>query len=300
MEGARLLIDCEALRVARADGTLSDALTVAAAGPTVALIGQFAPLFALLSGEATLASGRAELLGVSARLAVARGEVGFAPLDPLLPPTWTVERYFIESAQLSGMERARATRAAREVADRFELSTRARHHLKDLLLIERRALVLAAATLGNPPVLCAQAPLTRLDVAGQLYLANVLRRAGEGRHAIVSALELAPSGPERGLVDGADQLVWEPGAQGNVSAASAGRRLTLAVLAQRDALCAALTERGVRFESLPLDPLLLGLAPEAGASACRLLVELSEGTTKSDVVRLTVEQGAPLVELLDS
>ncbi len=290
------LLDFEAARIARADGTLSDAVTLSAEGPQVAMVGRFSPLFALLAGEATLASGRALVAGADAALAVAQGLVGFAPLDPELPAKWSAERYLVENALLLGMDAGAARAAARERLQAFELGPRYRQQLKDLLLIERRALVLAAATLGGPKVLCAEAPLARLDAAGQAYLGQVLERAAEQRQLIVSVLEVPASGLERGLVDTADQVLWEHASAAPSSAKVSGR-YTVSVLARGEAWCAALEARGLRFQSLPLDPLLLGLAPEAGAAACRVLVELPEGATSLELVRLAVEAGAPLVEL---
>ncbi len=292
-----LLLDFDAARIARADGSLSDPLTLNAAGPRVTLVGRFDALFALLSGAATLGSGRALVAGIAAERAVASGHVGLAPLDPELPTAWTAERYLVESALLMGLDAAAARAQARDRLQIFELVGRARQKLGDLLLIERLALMLAAATLGRPTVLCAEAPLYRLDAAGQAYVQRVLERAVDRRPVIVSIPELAPSGPERGLVDLADQVSWEHGRAAPNSSGSSSR-YTAAVLARGAAWCAALEARGIRFQTLSVDPVLLGIAPDAGAGACRVLVELPDGASSLELVRLAAETNAPLVELV--
>ncbi len=295
------LIELEAARIAWPGGSIAPALTFSALGPRLALVGAFQPLFALLSAEATLASGVARVRGEDAASAVRRGLVGLALCDPALPLRWTAERYLLESAELGGLGSRDARRTAAELLDRFELRQRARHELKDLLLIERRALVLAGATIGAPGVLVAQAPLARLDAASQHYLYGVLARAAEGRDLVVSVPALPPSGAERGLVDAADQVLWENPERAVPRERDEGpRRVFLSVLAGSNELCAALRAQGIRFESLPVDPLLLALSSQGPEGVGRLLVELSDTASTTRLLELASAANAPVVELVPS
>jgi ABC-type Na+ transport system ATPase subunit NatA len=295
------LLEHEAARIALSGGSITPPLTLRGAGSRLALVGSFTAFFALLSGEASLASGTARVHGDNLASAVQRGIVGLALSDPALPLRWTAERYLVESAELSGLSTREARRTTFELLQRFELTARARHELKDLLLIERRALILAGATIGAPGVLVAQAPLARLDVPSQRYVQDALARAAEGRELIVSVPALPPAGAERGLVDAADQVIWEhPGAAPASDRADGPRRVTLSVLDHGDALCAALREQGIGFETLPVDPLLLALSSRGPQGVSRLLIELPPALELNRLLELASAAEAPVVELASS
>ncbi|HVJ15410.1 MAG TPA: hypothetical protein VM686_08215 [Polyangiaceae bacterium] len=297
MSGAALL-ELEAARIAWRGGGIAPALSLRGDGPKLALVGAFSGLFALLSAEATLATGVARVRGEDAASAVRRGRVGLALRDPVLPLTWTAERYLGESAELGGLGSREARHTAQELLQRFELGGRARYELKDLPLIERRALVLAAATIGAPGVLVAEAPLARLDAAAQRYVMGVLARAAQGRELIVSVPMLPASGPERGLVDSADQVLWEhPGSAQPRESGAGPRRVFFSVLARSEELCAALREHGIAFESLPVDPLLLALSSDGPHGVGRLVVELPESMSTARLLELANAASAPVVEL---
>jgi ABC-2 type transport system ATP-binding protein len=294
------LLELEVARIADETGALAPPLSLRADAATArfGLVGAFKPLFALLSGAATLSAGSARLLGQDARTAVRCGLAGLALFDPALPLGWTAEHYLRESAELSGQGRVEARRVASELLTRFELAGRARHELKDLLLSERRALVLAGATIGNPRVLVAEAPLARLDAASQAYLLAALERASEGRALVVSVLELPASGAERGLIDGADQVSWEDAGAAATTAADGARRFKLTVLRKARELCAALVESGIPFQTLPLDPLVLAFAGGNLDGVARLRVELPAGSDATPLLEIARRVEAPVVELV--
>jgi ABC-type Na+ transport system ATPase subunit NatA len=286
------LLDFEVARVARPDGSIGEALTLRAEGPGAALVGDFSDFFALLAGRARLVSGRAEITGIPAADAVRTNRVGLALLDPPLPPQWNAERYLDESALLAGLTRSEASRQVAWLIRRFELEGKRHTKLGELSLLERRALLILGATLGNPKVLCLEAPLARLDERAQAYVEDVLFVAGEGKMLIVSVSELPAAGGERALAETLGAIAREGGV---VHDASSGA-CVIALLSGAGAFTQRLDERGLSHRSLGVDPLLLGMAG-ASPELCRLEVELAEGMQPSDLYRLACEAGAVVLEL---
>jgi hypothetical protein len=85
----------------------------------LALLGDWSPLFRLLSGEAQLESGSLQLVGHDVPLGVQRGQIGLMRLDPLLPAAWSGEQLLASSAELSGLSRKAAQRSAFAILDRL-------------------------------------------------------------------------------------------------------------------------------------------------------------------------------------
>ncbi|MEB2324914.1 MAG: hypothetical protein OZ921_20540, partial [Sorangiineae bacterium] len=78
MSDAPLLL-LDAARIDAGGAVLLDGVSCGSSAPELGLVGAWSPLFALLGGQATLASGRAEIGGAPARLAASSGRVGLAP-----------------------------------------------------------------------------------------------------------------------------------------------------------------------------------------------------------------------------
>lgn len=288
-----LLLDFESARIARHDGSIAEALTLRAEGPGAALVGDFSDFFALLAGRARLVSGRARIAGVSAEDAVRTTHVGLALLDPPLPPGWNTERYLLESALLAGMPRGEASREVDRLFRRFELDRKRHTKLTELSLIERRALLIFGATLGNPKVLCLEAPLARLDERAQDYLQDVLFIAGDGKMLIVSLSELPAVGPERELAETLGLVARE----GGVTHAPSHGACVIAVSSGVEAFTQKLAERGLSHRSLGVDPLLLGMIGASAPALSRLEVELPPELKPRDLYRLACEAGATVLEL---
>ncbi|HWA77187.1 MAG TPA: hypothetical protein VG937_32855 [Polyangiaceae bacterium] len=303
------------LRLARAcivsaDGTQLGPLDAEVKGEQLALIGDFSPVFRLLEGRATLSAGSAEIMGVPLTQALARGVVGFAPLDPPLPPRLSALAYLEESARLLGRGRAFAEQSARDIVKKFELEHLTRRALSTLRVAEKRVLLLASAALGAPPVLCAEAPLDRLDDAAMLYVETALERARAGRLSIVSAISLDALGRERALVERSPELLALAGDHVEVRSAqeldaerSAG--LLLTVCSAVGPFIEALGALGLSAKRVGnVDALLALSTARPDSDFQRVLVELPERqepearrALRQRIVAAALEAGAPLVEM---
>src|SRR6188768_2168675 len=88
----------------------------------VALVGDWEPLFQVLSRRAELASGSAKSLGCELDSAVFSGILGFSACDVPLPGAFTVTEYLEHAARLSHGSASRAVRDAKYALERYGLS----------------------------------------------------------------------------------------------------------------------------------------------------------------------------------
>src|SRR5690606_27034197 len=96
---------------------------------------------------------------------------------------------------------------ARDLLNRYELAHLAGRALATLPVAERRALLIAHATLADPPVIACEAPLDRLPEEAAAYVDARIERALETRVGIVHFPSLPATGCERAWLDRADTLV---------------------------------------------------------------------------------------------
>lgn len=223
MSVAAPLIEAARVRIAAAGATLVPELDLVTRGERVLLLGAARPLIAALTG-ARLGSddepAAAEIVGGSLRLGgcdVASGEhrrvAGAAPLDPPLPPRWTVAEYVGWSARLAGRPRRAARVLAEAALARMALAASARRKLATLGRVERRALVLAAATALDPPVVVIEDPFDGLDPVEAPLMLGGVGRAVEGRAAVISLGRLRLEHPAGELAKAAtDVCVFRDGA----------------------------------------------------------------------------------------
>lgn len=298
------LLECESLRVDVGGAVAVEGLTLQARGPRLALAGPVSPLFAVLSGAGRVASGAMRCLGRDARTAVAEGSIGLSLRDPALPSEWTVERYLIESGCLAGAGRRAAKDLARGALRSLGLSHLAERRFGTLTVAERRGCTLAAATQDAPAVVVAEAPLDDLDDRGRSWLAEVLERATAGRAWIVSVREVPEAGPERALLDRADEVaVIEAGAvvgQGPLrDLALLDGRVLVSVTRNAAELGRALASRGLDVRVAGADGgfELLEAAASPG-EARRLLVRSATPTDTDPILDAALEVDAPVVELI--
>ena len=181
----------------------------------VAVVGYFSPFFRVLRGEARLVQGAVRLADQDATRALRAGQVALASQEaPSLP--WTTERYLYESARLSLLVKRPAEARVRDVLASLGLTHARTTRLRDLSALERRLVSLGRAALGNPEVLCAEAPLSELDATSEARVTDVLERLATATRLVVSFPAAPLGGRARELFDRADFLVWIRG--GTVSA----------------------------------------------------------------------------------
>jgi ABC-type multidrug transport system ATPase subunit len=284
-----------------AGGVTSEPLTARGGVRHLSLVGDFRPLFRLLTRDATLVAGRAELVGIPA--AEAGGTVGVALSDPPLVPEWTPERYLTESARLLGLSERDARLEVEAAFAALSLGAFARHRLGVLEMPLRRAVLFAHAVLGAPDVVCVEAPFVDLERGAQAEVAAYLERATSGRRLIVSARSLPGEGPERALLGRADWVIVE--SHGRVAnegppsrVLAGGRRYVATVTRAGDAFVAALTARGVTVREGSVTRVPAPPDAHPGADPVEVALELPSGGSPNDVVLAARSVGAPLIELV--
>jgi len=253
-DGSTPTLELRQFAVRSAGATWTPPLSVRSHAERIGLVGDWEPLFQLLTGRAEASSGSAQVLGCELESAISRGILGFAACDPVLPGSFTVTEYLRHAARLSHGSASRAVHDAQRALDRYGLAELAKQKLAQLALYQRRALGIALSTLTVPAVVCLEAPLRGLDAASADYIARLCGEAGaHSRVLLSSALPSSPS-PERSVLTACDELfVYK---QGQLVAAGApssvfalGTRYSLSVKGPRiAAFSQALRDAGVRLE----------------------------------------------------
>lgn len=297
------LLRADGVRITIDDVVAMEHLDAEVTGDRLVIAGESLPLMAVLLGapleggvdlepseeppsEAEISAGVLEVMG----LAVAEGKhhevVGGAPLDPTLPADWTVGEYLIWSGRLAGARPRTAQQHAIAALERVGLPGAGRRAIRTLALAERRALVLAQASIESPAVLVADAPLSELDEAGAAFVSQALAQVTVGRKAIISTRRLLPGTPEGDLAQGAtDVLVFMRGAlaaSGTPSQVLAGASVYgLLIRGETDGLREALAERGLELRGGPH----------------RFSVALPEDAGTRDILSAVAASGVVLLEM---
>ena len=278
-EGQAATLELREASFRRAGSSVVGPFSLRSEARSVGLIGAWEPLFLALTGAATVASGSANVLGCVIGDALASGVVGFAPCDPPLPASFSVREYLEHAARLSHGSRTRAADDARRTLAEFGLAELAAHKLGQLLPYQTRALGIAVAALGAPPVLCLEAPLRGLDASSADYIARLCAHAAERSRVVVSsALPSTPSA-ERALLDTCGELfLLQHGAlvaHGSAEAvfAPSARYLLTLVGAKSAELATALSNAGCKL-SQQASPTTFSALLAAGSRVTRYLVEL--------------------------
>jgi ABC-type multidrug transport system ATPase subunit len=268
----------------------------------VGLVGDWQPLFRALSGQATIASGTARVLGCDLDVALARGVVGFAACDATLPSSFSVREYLEHAARLSHGSRARAHADARRTLDEYGLSELATQKLGRLLPYQSRALSIACAALIAPEVIWLEAPLRDLDAASADYVARLCAHAATRSRLIVSAALPSTPSPERTLLDDCAELfVMQHGtlvAEGppeTVFAPSA-RFLVSITGVKASEFAGALTGAGCRLTQ-QTNRAAFGALLATSSRVTRYLVELPQPASPDLVLDTALEQGVTVLEL---
>ncbi len=294
------LLELASARIDRSGVPLLEGLSVTCAGPRVALLGGWGPVFELFDTEASLSAGSASILGHAAESATADGIVGLARRNRTLPKSWTAKRYLEESALLLGMRRSDARDAVTATLAMLGLNPLAPRKIGALDPHEQRALGIAHARLGEPPVLALESPFTGLE-RNLEFVVELVERASAGRALLISFDETNPSGVERSLAEGASEvLIVEAGTlvgQG-APAQILGReahRFLVTVSDHGQSFAEALAEKGHRLSVARPGGVFGPLGTEElSRGALRLVVE---APSTAPILDASLESAAPVVEL---
>jgi ABC-type multidrug transport system ATPase subunit len=283
------LLAAQDLRIDVGSAIAIERTTFAARGHSVALLGDDHGILSAIAGAAEIRAGSLTVLGtdVADGAHLRSNQVGIAALDPPLPPRWTALEYLKWGARLGGADRSSAARDASAALAEFALESVASQRLESLSLMEKRVLVLAQAVIGKPAVLVAQGPLSGLGGREAAYVASAWATAARGRRFIVSLSNLYLGSAESALAQSADDvLLFASGRlvrQGRLDRIANGAvGYTVTVRSKVEELRAALRARGVE---------LLG-GPQ------RFFVELPQEMKAQDLLSLSADVGAPIVELV--
>lgn len=285
LPGAALLVT-RGLRVDVAGTPAIDGLTLATTGDHVLVLGAARALFEAAAGLRAVARGEVRVAGVGPREAM-RAAAACAPLDPRMPPAWTLAEYATWSARLAGHPRATARAMAREALGRMQLAGVAKTKVADAAPATRRGTVVAAALATGARVLLVDDPVSGLPDEAARTLGRVLVRALADRRSVVFAARAPLESP---LALGADEAVVVDGsavsAQG-APAEIAARAETFAVRVGGDvgAFAAGVEAAGGR-----------ALVTAGAPPPVHVRVDLGPLATR-DLFRIAAERGAVVVEL---
>jgi ABC-type Na+ transport system ATPase subunit NatA len=292
-------LDARAARIDLAGQPLLARLSAETDAERVALLGDWSALFRLLAGEAELAAGELFIGGVAVPAGVAQGVVGLMRLDPVLPGAWSAEQLLASSAELTGVSKKAAPKLAFQTLERLGLAGLAARRLAHLQSAERRALLIAHASLTAPRVLCLEEPLSGLDTHGEQTVLGVIERASAGRRLLVALGEPEHSAGSRQLLEtcsgrlrlAAGIVIPEP------EGAASTTRITATVCRNHQAFAAALSARGLAAHATHEAGLLSALTSPQAGPCWRYLVELPGGST-APILDAALETEAGLVELI--
>jgi ABC-2 type transport system ATP-binding protein len=203
-----------------------------------------------------------------------------------LHPSRTGRNHLLWLAHSQGL----SARRVAEVLEQAGLQTAARRRAGGYSLGMQQRLGIAAALLGDPPVLMMDEPFNSMDPEGIVWMRGFLRSlaAGEGRAVLVSShlmSELQDTATHL-VVIGRGRLVADTSVEDLIAAASAGR-VTLRTTARSEAMT-VLADAGATVAATDRDTLTAsGLAPE------RVIALLSESAVPFSEVsghRATLEE----------
>jgi ABC-2 type transport system ATP-binding protein len=289
MTDAAPLVAAQDLRIDVAGAVAIEHATFTSRGNSIAILGDEHGLFSAIAAAADVRSGTLRILGmdVSDGAHLRSNRVGIAALDPPMPPRWTAREYLVWGSRLAGSDPSTAERHAKVSLGAFGLESSAHQLLESLTLVERRVLVLAQAVITDPPVLVAPAPLSGLGGREAAYVAAAWTTASRGRQWLVSASNLYLGSAESVLAQSADDLLLFASGrlvrQGKLDRIEDGVvGYTITVRSKIDELRTALEARGIDLTGGPQ----------------RFFVELPGQMKAHDLLALSADVGAPIVELV--
>jgi ABC-type multidrug transport system ATPase subunit len=275
------------LRIDVAGVPAIDGLTFASTGERLLVLGAPSALFEVAAGMRAPTRGDALLEGRLPVNAVREGLAAGAPVDPPLPPRWTVVQYVTWSARLVGHARSDASDLAADALARMSLAPAAAGKLGKMPLPVRRATVIAAALATDAKLIVLEDPMTGLPPPSVGQFARVLVRALGDRRVMLFAGRMRLESP---LALDADEAVVVCGSQvaaqgAPAEIAAAERAFAVRLAGDARAFADVLQKEGARV--------LRGLD---GGSPTRGSVDLGPLATH-DVLRIAAASSAIVLEL---
>lgn len=272
------------VRIDAAGVPVCDGLTVTASGRHVLVLGAPRALFEATCGLRPIVRGSLTVQGTAPAEGVEQGFLAGAPLDPPLPPRWTVTEYVTWSARLAGHDATEAKRLATSAIETMQLVGFAKTTLAAVVPHARRAVVVAAALATAPDVLVMEDPTGGLPEESSRTLAHILVKAVEDRPWIVFAARVPFTSPialaaQEAIVISSSR-VESQGPPAELAAAK--RKYVARVQGSVELLGARLAERGGSIE----------------VQGAQVIVDLGESLSTAEVLGLCLESNVLVVEML--
>jgi ABC-type multidrug transport system ATPase subunit len=281
------LLTSSSLRVDVGGTPAIEGLSLATTGERVLVLGAARALFEAAAGLRAITRGELRVAGQDPLAAVSAAAVAGAPLDPPLPPSWTVRQYVTWSARLAGHPRGTARALAHEAIDRMKLGEFATHKLAAVTAPARRGAVVAAALATGAPVVLVEDPVGGLPDDAARSLARVVVRALADRRIVVFAPRVPLDSP---IALAADEAIVVDGShvsgQGDpAEIASRDSAFVLRVAGDARAFVDAVEAQGGRLLGSP-----------GGPAEARLTIDLGTLRTR-DLLRIAADSNAVVLEL---
>jgi ABC-type multidrug transport system ATPase subunit len=281
------LLAATSLRVDVHGVPVIDGLSVTSTGEHVLVLGAAGALFEAAAGLRSAARGVLRIEGRVPIDAVRAGVTAGAPLDPPMPPRWTVSEYVTWSARLAGHSRAVAKGLAGDALSRMALGTVSRAKLGKAVTSVRRATVLAAALATGATTLLVEDPITGLQPESAPQFTRAMVRALAERRTLFFAGRLPLESPVALAADEAIVLfgshVAAQGAPAEIAAAE--HAFSLRVVGDIRAFTDAMKAEGARV-----------LDGADGEPSSRVRVDLGPLATR-DLLRIAAASKAVVLEL---
>jgi len=261
-------LEAQDARVVVGDAAMMVGLSLRTRGDRVLMVGSTEALVAAIGGisrfsvsdgadlAARITDGWLRVAGADVASGDHVARCGVAPLEPLVPPGWTVQEYLGWGARLGGAPRGDAKALVGRALERLGIGALRRRKLGGLARVDRRAVTLALAVVRDPAVILVDDPLANLTDDEVTALLTVQAAAAEGRSAIITVPHLAAHSPAAHLARTAtDVLVFRGGelvlTAEPASLFGAATVYELTVQEGAEALRTALAKRGIDLRGGP-------------------------------------------------
>ncbi len=276
-------IAAQALRIDVEGSPVVEGTTFTTTGRAIAMLGAPRALFEACAAMRPVTSGTLAIAGVSPKEAAMRALAAGAPLDPALPPAWTVREYVRWNARLVGHAPSGAARNAEGALELLHVQREAGTKLGAAPLHIKRAAVIGGAIATGAELIFVEDPTPGLPDDVARALARFTAQALDERAWVLFGGRLPLTSPFAHRTE--EAFMYQ---NGNViggapaELASAERSFRVRVSGDGARFCAALRERGAGVE---------GDAPE-------VVVRLDGELAAKDLFALAAETEATVLELV--